>query len=266
MEKATTRENPYPAKARDMRFEYAQKAISELKASTDPEFKNSMSSIRSLITSLKSLEKYEEDLMYEPVVYLEKIKLYGSKLLGFINSAYKIIYESSTAEMRRISGNYINALIDGSGGELFSNYDYYEECKKVNEENDEVLKARMQKYLRRDIRVLRNSRKEFYSKNQEYAYAIRDGEDSKQVQTLQAMFLTNELSDFGAINFEKLEGWLASNKSHIESSTNKRVDEARSIISDLKEFRQYMLSLPSGGDYIEDMKVELKLHAKELGK
>jgi hypothetical protein len=261
-----THENLYSAKARDMRFEYAEKAIGELKASASQEFKTSVSGIRSLITSLKSLENYNEDFMYEPAVYLEKIERYGSKLLSTINSLYKLIYDSSTAEIRRLADNYINAIVDSHAGELFSNYDYYEEYKKANEEKDEMLKGRMLKYLRRDIQVLKNSRKEFYSKHQEYAHAVRDGEDSRQVQTMQAMFIMKELSDFGSIKFEKLEDWLESKKNYIETNTNKHVDEARSILSELKGFRQYMLSLPADDDFSGDMDVELKLHGRELRK
>ena len=264
--KVKTRENLYLPKACDMRFEYAEKAISELRASADTEFKTTVSGIRSLVTSLKSLENYNEDFMYDPVVYLEKIERYGSKLLGSINSLYKLVYDSSTAEIMRLADNYINAIIDSHGGELFSNHDYYEEYKKANEEKDEVLKGRMLKYLRHDIQVLKNSRREFYAKHREYAHAIRDGEDSRQVQTVQAMFMIKELSEFGSIKFEKLEDWLESRKAYIEANTNKHIDEARSILSELKGFRQYMLSLPIDYDFPEDIEVELKLHGRELRK
>lgn len=259
-----TRENIHSATARDMRFEYAEKSISELMASTDRGFKTSVSGIRSLITSLKSLENYDEDFMYEPVVYLEKVELYGSKLLSSINYLYKMVYDSSTGEIRRLADNYINAIVDGHGGELFSNYDYYEQYKKATEEQDEMLKGLMLKYLRRDIQVLKNARKEFYANHQEYAHAIRDGSDSRQVQTMQAMFLMKELSDFGNIKFEKLEEWLDSKKAYIEANSSKHVDEVKSIILELKEFKQYMLSLPVNEDFPEDVEVELKLHGMEL--
>ena len=83
---------------------------------------------------------------------------------------------------------------------------------------------------------------------------------------MQAMFIMKELSDFGSIKFEKLEDWLESKKNYIETNTNKHVDEARSILSELKEFRQYMLSLPADDDFPGDMDVELKLHGRELRK
>jgi len=247
-----------------MRFEYAEKAISELMASTDQEFKTCASGVRSLITSMKSLDNYKEDFMYEPVVYMEKIERYGSKLLSSINSMYKTVYDSSTGEIRRLADNYINAIVDSHGGELFSNYDYYEEYKKASSEQNEVLKGRMLKYLRRDIQVLKNARKEFYAGHQEYAHAIMNGSDSRQVQTMQAIFLMKELSEFGNIRFEKLDEWLDSKKAYIEANTNKHVDEAKSIVSELMGFRQYMLSLPADGDFPEDMEVELRLRRREL--
>lgn len=244
--------NLYSSKARDMRFEYAEKTISELMASTDPEFKTCVSGVRSLITSLKSLESYSEDLMYEPLVYVEKIERYGSKLLSSINSMYKTVYDSSTSEIRRLADNYINSIVDSHGGELFSNYDYYEEYKKASNEQNEVLKGRMLKYLRRDIHVLKNARKEFYGGHQEYAFAIMEGKDSRQVQTMQAIFLMKELSEFGNIRFEKLDEWLDSKKAYIEANTSKHVDEAKSILLELMGFRQYMLSLPINNDFSED--------------
>ena len=154
--------------------------------------------------------------------------------------------------------------MDSHGGELFSNYDYYEGYKKASSEQNELLKGRMLKYLRRDIQVVKNARKEFYGGHQEYALAIMEGKDSRQVQTMQAIFLMKELSEFGNIRFEKLDEWLDSKKVYIEANTNKHVDEAKSILSELMGFRQYMLSLPADWDFPDDMEAELRLHGREL--
>ncbi|MCL5679886.1 MAG: hypothetical protein M1465_00905 [Candidatus Marsarchaeota archaeon] len=251
-------------KARELRFEYAEKAIRELKLEENPKFKIAAEGSLNLINSIKSMVGYSDDLMYEPVTHMHRLNSYTSKLLMSINTLYGMVYTKSTFRIEELEDQYIKNIVDAKGGEIYKKSSYYDECQKAALETDEGKKQKLLHYLRRDLSVLENAYSELEKNHKEYSYALDDGTKSRQVQTLQAIFMMKELSEFGNIDFEKLESWVELKRAYVESTSHEDVDNVAYNLSDLKAFRNYILSLPADQDVDDDIRTEMTLHRREF--
>jgi hypothetical protein len=251
-------------KVREIRFEYAEKAIKELKLEKNPKFKIAVESSKSLISSINSLERYPDDFMYESVTRMHKLNSYTSQLLMNINILYGIVYTKSTSKIEDLKDQYIAREVDAKGGEIYRKQDYYSAYKEALLETDLEKRQKSMHYLRHDLSVLENANSELEKNHNEYLSALDEGTTERQVQTMQAIFLMEELSNFGNIKFEKLEEWVESNRRHVESISHEDIDNVLYNLYDLKALRGYILSLSPDQQTDDDMQVELKLHRKEF--
>ncbi|MEM0150030.1 MAG: hypothetical protein QXW10_03990 [Candidatus Micrarchaeaceae archaeon] len=230
--------------ARNMRFDYAERAMKELIA-LDRDFEMVLKYTANDIAYLKHMVDQEEEMKYDPAAFINSLNKHTGKLLNAINKIYSEVYDKATSNINTLINAYVGGIIDGKGGEIHTKKEYAKKLAELSAEPDSEEKSKMLAYIHKDRSVIDEARRTAIKNHKEYYYAINEGSDGRQVQTMQSIFQAKELSGIADINFEKLEKLSEYAKRYMGFSGSEAVDNALGNLDELKGMRDYMLSFCS---------------------